>query len=94
MKRAIYAPEAEADIYAIARHIAEEGNLDAAYRFIDTIGGPALSDAPRNGPPPPRACPASPLVSGGTVCHLYRHENRGVEVARVLRGSRDIPSLF
>ncbi len=53
MKRAIYAPEAEVDIYAIARHIAEEGNLDAAYRFIDTIEEKARLLATHPAPPTP-----------------------------------------
>jgi plasmid stabilization system protein ParE len=37
VKTVLYAPEAETDVYAIAKHIAEEGNLDAAYRFLDSI---------------------------------------------------------
>ena len=30
----------------------------------------------------------------GAFVLFYRHATRGIEVARILRGSRDIPSLF
>lgn len=96
MTRVIYAPEAEAEIYEIARHIAEEGDLAAAYRFIENIDETAhlIATQPEMGRkreelgPRLRSFPVGPFVI------FYRTTKGGIEVARVLRGSRDIPSLF
>ena len=96
MKSVIYAPEAEGDVYAIARHIAEEADLAAAYRFIEGIDETAhlLATQPEMGrkredlSPRLRSFPVGPFVL------FYRASKGGIELARVLRGSRDIPSLF
>jgi toxin ParE1/3/4 len=96
VKRVIYAPEAEADIYAIARHIAGEGDLDAAYRFMETIDEKAalLATHPEMGRLRPDLAPHLRSFPVGPFVIFYRDEKGGLQVARVLRGSRDIPSLF
>jgi len=96
VKRVLYAPEAETDVYAIARYIAEEADLAAAYRFLDNIDEMAhlIATQPEMGrkredlSPRLRSLPVGPFVL------FYRATKGGIEIARVLRGSRDIPSLF
>ena len=96
MSRVLYAPEAETDVYDIAKHIAEETDLPAAYRFLESIDETALLIAtqPEMGrkredlSPRLRSFPVGPFVL------FYRATKGGIEIARVLRGSRDIPSLF
>jgi len=95
MSRVIYAPEADADIYGIARHIAEH-NLRAAYRFIDNIDEKShlLATNPEIGRPREELAPRLRSFPIGPFVIFYRPIKAGIEVARVLRGSRDIPSLF
>jgi toxin ParE1/3/4 len=95
MRRVINAPEAEADIYGIARHIAED-DIEAACRFIETIYEKIqlLATHPQMGrlreelAENLRSFPVGPFVI------FYRPISSGIEVARVLRGARDIPSLL
>lgn len=95
MRQVINAPEAEADIYGIARHIAED-DIEAAYRFIETIyeKSQLLATHPQMGrlredlAENLRSFPVGPFVI------FYRSIPSGIEVVRVLRGARDIPSLF
>ena len=95
MRRVIYAPEAETDILAIARRIADD-NLDAAERFIETIDEKAhlLLTAPEMGLRRDELAPGLRSFPVGNYVIFYRVAKRGIEVARVLHGARDIPSLF
>lgn len=96
MKRVVYAPEAEADVYDIARHIAEDGDLEAAYRFLENVDETAhlIATQPAMGRKREelgqrlRSFPVGPFVL------FYRTTKGCIELARVLRGSRDIPSLL
>jgi toxin ParE1/3/4 len=97
VKRARYAPEAEADVYETAKRIAEEsGALEPAYRFIDTIDEhaqlvathPEMGRVRRELGHDLRSWPVGAFVI------FYRVRGKDVEIARVLRGSRDIPALF
>jgi len=93
--RVIYAPEAEADIVAIARRIAED-NLEAAERFIEMIDEKAdlLATAPAMGRQRDELAQGLRSFPVGAYVIFYRVAKRGIEVARVLHGARDIPSLF
>lgn len=95
MRRVIYAPEAEADILAIARRIAED-NRTAAERFLDTIDETAhrLLTTPAMGRRRDELVPGLRSFPVGNYVIFYRVAKRGIEVARVLHGARDIPSLF
>jgi toxin ParE1/3/4 len=92
----LYAPQAETDVYAIAKHIAEEGNLDAAYRFVDSIDEAAhlIATQPEMGRKREELAPRLRSFPAGPFVLFYRPTKGGIEIARVLRGSRDIPSIF
>jgi toxin ParE1/3/4 len=94
-RRVIYAPEAEADLLATARRIAEH-NLAAAERLIDTIDDKAhlLLTAPTMGLQRDDLAPGLRSFPVGNYVIFYRVVKHGIEVARVLHGARDIPSLF
>ena len=87
MRQVINAPEAEADIYGIARHIAED-DIEAAYRFIENIyeKGQLLATHPYMGrlrddlAENLRSFPVGPFVI------FYRPITSGIEVARGIRG--------
>lgn len=95
MRRVIYAPEAEADILAIARRIAED-NLAAAEGFIESIDTKAhlLLTAPEMGLRRDELAPGLRSFPVGNYVIFYRVAKRGIEVARVFHGARDIPALF
>jgi toxin ParE1/3/4 len=96
VKTVLYAPEAEADVYAIAKHIAEEGSLDAACRFLDSIDETAhlIATQPEMGRKREELAPRLRSFPVGPFVLFYRPTKSGIEIARVLRGSRDIPSIF
>lgn len=95
MARVIYAPEAEADIWAIARRIAEE-NLGAAERFIELIDEKAelIATAPAMGRQRDELSRGLRSLPVGAYVIFYRKTKKGIQVARILHGARDIPSLF
>ncbi len=95
MPRVIYAPEAEADIWAIARRIANE-NLAAAERFIEVIDEKAdlLAKAPAMGRQRDELSRGIRSFPVGAYVIFYRKTKKGIQIARVLHGARDIPSLF
>lgn len=96
-RRVLYSPQAEADVYAVAKRIAEEtGDLAPAYRFLESIDETAelIATQPLMGRARPdigsrlRSFPVGPHVL------IYRPTRGGIEIARVVHGARDIPSLF
>ncbi len=95
MSRVIFAPEADDDLMEIARYIAKR-NLPAAERFIDAVyeTGELLANHPEMGRTRDELAPGIRSFPIGAFVLFYRHAAGGIEVARILRGSRDIPSLF
>jgi toxin ParE1/3/4 len=85
LSQVILAPEADADLWEITRYIARR-NLPAAYRLVDTVSqlGRARDKLERG----LRSFPIGPFVLS------YRCTAQHLEIARILRGSRDIPSRF
>jgi toxin ParE1/3/4 len=96
VKRVIYAPEAEADVYSIARHIADDADLPAAHRFIDAIDEAAhlIATQPKMGRERDELAPRLRSFPVGSCVLFYRITKGGIEVARVLHGARDIPTVF
>ena len=95
MSRLFFAPEADDDLMEIARYSAKR-NLPAAERFIDSVyeTGELLVAHPEMGRARDELAPGLRSFPIGAFVLFYRHAARGIEVARILRGSRDIPSLF
>ncbi len=97
MKRATFRQEAEDDVYSAARHIAEDaGDLEPAYRFIDTISAKTalIATHPEMGRERPELASGLRSFPVGAFIIFYRPSKDGIEVIRVVRGSRDIPTLF
>jgi toxin ParE1/3/4 len=96
VSRVLYSPEAESDVYAIAKHIAEETDLTTAYRLIEGIDETArlIATQPEMGRKRDELSPRLRSFPVGPFVVFYRAAKGGIEIARVLRGSRDIPSLF
>ena len=79
----------------IARYIARR-SLPAAYRFIDRVYeiGELLAGHPEMGRERDELAPSLRSFPVGPFVLFYRPRRDGIEIARNLRGSRDIPSLF
>ena len=95
MSRVTLAPEADADLWEIALHIAKR-NLPAAYRFIDTVyeKGALVASHPEIGRQRDELAPGLRSFPIGAFVLFYRCTKSGIEIARILRGSRDIPNIF
>lgn len=90
-------PRAKADVLVAARYIAEQSqSRDVAYRFIDTLDEKLkllachreMGESRPDLGPNPRGFPAGQHVI------FYRPLHDGIEVVRLLHGSRDIPRIF
>jgi toxin ParE1/3/4 len=95
MSRVLLAPEADADLWEIARYIARR-NLPAAYRLVDTVYETAalLASHPELGRTRDELARGLRSFPIGPFVLFYRCTAQDIEIARILRGSRDIPSLF
>jgi len=95
MKRYRLTPEAENDLDEITGYIAND-NPQAALRLLDRIQDRCqqLAEMPETGRI--REELAEGLRSGlvGKYVIFYRPDEAGIQVIRVIHGSRDIPSLF
>ncbi len=95
MSQVKLAEEAEADLVEIWIFIAQD-SVEAADQFLDRIYDTCQSLARS----PDMGRDRSDLVRGirsfpvGTYLVFYRKSRRGIEVARVLSGFRDLPPLF
>lgn len=97
MRRATFRQEAEADVYSAAKRIAEDaGLLEPAYRFIDIISEKAalIATQPEMERERPELAAGLRSFPVGAFVIFYRPSKDGIEVIRVPRGSRDIPTLF
>jgi toxin ParE1/3/4 len=91
----IYAPEADDDLEAIAEYIARD-KLNAARMWLTRVRGacetlalqPDLGEA-REG----FGVPGCKSFSVGSYVLFYRSIEGGIEVARVIHGSRDMRSI-
>ena len=96
MPLAIILPSAEADLDEIWLYIAQDSTRNAD-RFADRIlrtCRQTLADSPRIGLSREELSPSLRSFVVQDYVILYRPIDDGVEVVRVLHGSRDIESLF
>jgi toxin ParE1/3/4 len=95
MTRVRKRPAAEADLFDIALHIAED-SLAASERFLDSFNDKfkLLASAPEIGRLREELAPGLRSFPVGSYVVFYQPIKDGVEIVRVLHGSRDIPSLF
>jgi len=95
MSRVILSPLAEEDLTEIWTYIAKDSPQEAD-RFLSLLYDKCqlLASAPRLGTERPDLAPGIRGFPVGSHVIFYRKTKRGVEIARVLRGRRDIPSMF
>jgi len=86
---------AEEDLSEIWFFIAQD-NIEAADAFIDTILEKChlIASSPRMGTERSELAPDVRSFPVGNYVIFYRQSKAGIEVARILSGSRDIPRLF
>ena len=95
MSRVIFIPQAEEDLLEIAFYIAQD-NPEAALSFLERIericaviaASPEIGRRRGELGPEVRSFPIDRYVV------FYVPTQSGIEVARVLHGARDIPSIF
>jgi len=95
MPTVLVRPRALADLAEIWAYIAE-GSPDQADAFIDLVDSKfqALSRRPGIGRLRPELAPDIRSLVVGRYLVFYLPLSRGVEVVRVLHGSRDVESIF
>ncbi len=95
MSEVVLSELAEADLTDIWEFIAQD-NSEAADRLIDAIHEKCqfLAATPKVGRQRPDLDPSIRSFAVGSYVIFYRESTRGIEVARVLHGHRDIASLF
>tara|TARA_R110002167_G_scaffold13550_2_gene56148 strand:- start:52 stop:351 length:300 start_codon:yes stop_codon:yes gene_type:complete len=95
MKRARFTPTAESDLTDIAYFIARDNPAHAA-SFVDEIIRHChdIADTPGVGRVRPDLAAGIHSLPHGRYLIFYRIVESGIEVARVLHGARDIPTLF
>ena len=95
MSEVVLSELAEADLTDIWVFVAQD-NAAAADRLIDEIHEKCqfLGNTPKAGRQRPELDPSIRAFAVGNYLIFYRESATGIEVARVLHGHRDIPSLF
>jgi toxin ParE1/3/4 len=95
MKKAVFAPTAEADLEEIYDYIAADNPL-AAVRFVARLEDLAtqLARTPGMGRARPALLPNLRSFPLGNYLLFYRLTESGVEIVRVLHGARDVPTIF
>lgn len=95
MKRAIFAPAAEADLEAIHDYIATD-NLAAATMLVARLEDLAtrLAETPGMGRARAELLPDLRSFPFGNYVLFYRPAESGIEIVRVLHGARDVPVIF
>ena len=97
MARIERSPRAKADILIAARYIAEQSqSRAAAKRWIDTINEKLkfLGRHPHAGEIRPDLGHDVRAFPVGSYIIFYRPSEQGIQVLRVLHGSRDTPEVF
>ena len=87
---------ATADLDAIWLYVVEQGSLDAADRLIDDITErfPLLATHPGIGTARDDLAPGLRGFPVGDYLIFYRRDRDGIDIVRVLHGSRDLPRFF
>ena len=95
MSRVVRTPQAYLDVFEIAVFIAQD-NVEASDRFLDTLASKLelLSRSPKVGRVRDELAAGLRSLPFGTYVIFYKPIRGGIEVVRVLHGSRDIPALF
>src|SRR5262245_55618353 len=91
MPRVLRTPEARLDLLAIWDYVAE-GSPEAADRLLDRLDHACsrLAEFPLMGRERPELAPALRSFVVGNYLIFYRPQADGIEVIRVLHGSRDL----
>jgi len=86
---------AEADLTDIWVFVAQD-SVEAANRLLDQLHEKCrfLAGSPKAGHQRSELDPSIRSFAAGSYVIFYREGDDGIEVARVLHGHRDIPSLF
>ena len=95
MSTVVVRPHALADLAEIWAYIADD-SPDRADAFVDLVDSKfqALSRRPGVGRRRPELAPDIRSLTVGRYVVFYLPISRGIEVVRVLHGSRDIESIF
>jgi toxin ParE1/3/4 len=95
MPKVIRSPEAAEDLLEIWQYIADD-NEAAADKFLNEISTTSkmLARNPKAGRERPELAPRMRSFPVGRYVLFYRPIDDGVEIVRVLHGSRDIDSIF
>jgi toxin ParE1/3/4 len=99
MPAVVVRPRALTDLAEIWAYIARQSaddSLDQADAFVDLVDSKfqALSRRPGMGRRRPELAPDIRSLSVGRYVVFYLLLSRGIEIVRVLHGSRDIESIF
>jgi toxin ParE1/3/4 len=94
MARYTRRPKAETDLLEIWLYIAQDSPR-AADRLLDRIEAQCrlLADNPRLGRPRPEIAPEARAWIVGRYLVLYRGQDDGIEVVRVVHGAREIEQI-
>ena len=95
MSEVVLSELAETDLTDIWVFVAQD-NAEAADRLLDHIHEKCqfLAGSPKAGRQRSELDPSIRSFAVGNYVVFYRESANGIEVARVLHGRRDIPSLF
>jgi toxin ParE1/3/4 len=95
MSTVVVRPHALADLAEIWAYIADD-SPDRADAFVDLVDSKfqALSRRPGVGRRRPELAPDIRSLTVGRYVVFYLPLSRGIEIVRVLHGSRDIESIF
>lgn len=90
------APEAEADLDELWFYVASNASIEVADRLVDSVATRffLLARYPRAGRQRDDILPGMRIFPIGDYVVLYRLEGNDVLIARVVRGSRDLETLF
>lgn len=97
MPKILKSPEATADLLEIGQFIAEQsGSERTAIRLLDSIDEKCkfLARHPYAAEARPDLAPKVRVSPVGNYVVIYRPMKGGIELLRVMRGSRDIPAVF
>jgi len=95
MTKVFHTEQAKADLLDIWAYIAED-NPNAADRLLEAIGYRCslLGDSPKLGRERPDIAPTMRYFPMRNYLIIYHEIERGIEIVRVVHGSRDLSALF
>ena len=97
MGRIVRSSRAKVDVLSAAQYIAEQSqSRETAYRFVDSVDEKLKLLAQHHdlGEARPDLAPHVRAFPVGQYVIFYRPLDNGIEVIRILHGSRDIPRIF